>query len=130
MSFFKRGSAIAVAAVGALTFAGAAEACQRQIGDTIFALSDSPNVGALPGACKLGALRYYDKTARTWLPMLDDKEKRVRVAVPNVMGYDTAAFPDATYHAFWDESKGYAKPDDGRPVYDSLRPEFTWPAPG
>lgn len=60
--------------------------------------------------------------------MLDDKEKRIRVAVPNVMGYDTGSFPDATYHAFYDDSKGYAKPDDGRPVYDSLRPDFTWPA--
>ena len=49
--------------------------------------------------------------------MLDDKEGRIRVAkLPNVMGiYDTAAFPDATYHAFYDDSKGYAKPDDGRP---------------
>lgn len=60
--------------------------------------------------------------------MLDDKQKRIRVAVPNVMGYDDAAFPAATYHAFWDESKGYAKPDDGRPVYEGLRPDFTWPA--
>ncbi|QFT82190.1 Glutathione-dependent formaldehyde-activating enzyme [Roseovarius sp. THAF27] len=61
--------------------------------------------------------------------MLDDKQKRIRVAVPNVMGYDDAAFPDATYHAFWDESKGYAKPDDGRPVYEGLRPDFSWPQP-
>ena len=60
--------------------------------------------------------------------MLDDKQKRIRVAVPNVMGYDDAAFPEATYHAFWDESKGYAKPSDGRPVYDSLQPNFAWPA--
>ena len=59
--------------------------------------------------------------------MLDDKQKRIRVAVPNVMGYDDAKFPQATYHAFWDETKGYAKPDDGRPVYDGLRPEFVWP---
>ena len=61
--------------------------------------------------------------------MLDDKENRIRVAVPNVMGYDTGAFPDANYHAFYDETKGYAKPDDGRPVYDGLRPDFEWPAP-
>jgi hypothetical protein len=58
--------------------------------------------------------------------MLDDKEKRIRVAVPNVMGYD-AAFPEATYHAFYDESKGYPKPSDGRPVYEGLRPDFVWP---
>lgn len=60
--------------------------------------------------------------------MLDDKEKRIRVAVPNVMGYDTGAFPDANYHAFYDDSKGYPKPDDGRPVHDGLRPDFSWPA--
>ena len=59
--------------------------------------------------------------------MLDDKQGRIRVAVPNVMGYK-AGVPDATYHAFWDETKGYPKPDDGRPVYDSLRPDFVWPA--
>ncbi len=58
--------------------------------------------------------------------MLDDKQKRIRVAVPNVMGYG-AGFPEATYHAFYDDTKGYPKPDDGRPVYDSLRPEFVWP---
>lgn len=58
--------------------------------------------------------------------MLDDKQKRIRVAVPNVMGYG-AGFPDASYHAFWDESKGYAKPSDGRPVYEGLRPDFVWP---
>ena len=58
--------------------------------------------------------------------MLDDKEKRIRVAVPNIMGY--SGVPDASYHAFWDQSKGYAKPNDGRPVYDSLRPDFSWPA--
>jgi len=60
--------------------------------------------------------------------LLDDKQKRIRVAVPNVMGYDDAAFPKATYHAFWDETKGYAAPTDGRPVFSGLRPEFTWPA--
>ncbi len=43
------------------------------------------------------------------------------------MGYDAVAFPQATYHAFYDDTKGYAKPSDGRPVYDSLRPEFEWP---
>jgi hypothetical protein len=60
--------------------------------------------------------------------MLDDKQKRIRVAVPNIMGYDDAAFPKATYHAFWDETKGYPAPTDGRPVYGGLRPEFHWPA--
>ena len=59
--------------------------------------------------------------------LLDDKQHRIRVAVPNVMGYDEAAFPKATYHAFWDTSKGYAKPDDGRPVYEGLQPSFVWP---
>lgn len=60
--------------------------------------------------------------------MLDDRQKRIRVAVPNVMGYDDAAFPKATYHAFWDETKGYPAPKDGRPVYGGLRPDFVWPA--
>src|SRR5690606_7478808 len=58
--------------------------------------------------------------------MLDDKQKRIRVGVPNIMGYGPG-FPKATYHAFWDESKGYAKPDDGLPVHAGLRPDFTWP---
>lgn len=60
--------------------------------------------------------------------MLDDKEKRIRVAVPNVMGYNESSFPDANYHAFWDDSKDYAKPDDGRPVHEGFRPDFEWPA--
>ena len=55
------------------------------------------------------------------------RDQRIRVAVPNVMGYDDSAFPKATYHAFWEESKGYASPKDGRPVYASLRPDFVWP---
>jgi len=59
--------------------------------------------------------------------MLDDREKRIRAVVPNLMGMDPAAMP-TTYHAFWDESKGYKAPEDGKPVYDSLRPEFSWPA--
>jgi hypothetical protein len=58
--------------------------------------------------------------------MLDDKQKRIRVGVPNVMGYG-AGFPKATYHAFWDESRGYPKPTDGRPVHAGLRPDFAWP---
>ena len=58
--------------------------------------------------------------------MLDDKQKRIRVAVPNIMGY-ADGFPDATSHAFYDETKGYPGPNVGRPVYDSLRPDFVWP---
>lgn len=75
-----------------------------------------------------GPLEICQCTECDGVIMLDDKESRIRVAVPNVMGYDVATFPTATYHAFWDESKGYAKPDDGRPVYEGLRPEFVWPA--
>ena len=60
--------------------------------------------------------------------MLDDKQKRIRVIVPNLMGYESKKLP-ATYHAFFDASKGGKAPDDGRPVYDGLRPEFVWPAP-
>lgn len=59
--------------------------------------------------------------------MVDDKEKRIRVIVPNLMGYDAAALP-ATYHAFYDPATGVPKPSDGRPVYEGLRPEFVWPA--
>jgi len=58
--------------------------------------------------------------------MLDDKEGRVRAIVPNLMGYDTDSLP-ATYHAFFDASVGI-EPDDGRPVYEGLHPEFVWPA--
>lgn len=61
--------------------------------------------------------------------LLDDKEKRIRVAVPNVMGYDANAFPKPEYHAFYDSTKGYEKPSDGRPVYEGLRPDFSWPTP-
>jgi hypothetical protein len=59
--------------------------------------------------------------------MLDDKQKRIRVIVPNLMGYDASALP-ATYHAFYDPAKGEPQPKDGRPVYSGLRPEFVWPA--
>ena len=59
--------------------------------------------------------------------MLDDKQGRIRVIVPNLMGYDGERLP-ATYHAFFDESKGTARPDDGRPVHEGLRPDFVWPA--
>ena len=59
--------------------------------------------------------------------MLDDKEGRIRVIVPNLMGYDPDSMP-ATYHAFYDPAAGAPAPDDGRPVYDGLRPDFVWPA--
>lgn len=53
--------------------------------------------------------------------MLDDKEGRIRVAVPNLMGY-SADFPAATYHAFAEGESG-----DGLPAYEGLRPDFVWP---
>ena len=58
--------------------------------------------------------------------MLDDKMGRIRVIVPNIMGYDPS-FPSATYHAFYDPSAGVPKPDDGRPVSEGLRSDFVWP---
>lgn len=58
--------------------------------------------------------------------MLDDKQGRIRVVVPNLMGYDAALLP-ATYHAFFDPAAGAAQPQDGRPVYEGLRPNFEWP---
>lgn len=58
--------------------------------------------------------------------MLDDKQKRIRAIVPNLMGYDAAKLP-ATYHAFFDPSSGASPPGDGRPVYEALRPDFVWP---
>ena len=58
--------------------------------------------------------------------MLDDKENRIRVIVPNLMGHDPESMP-TTYHAFWNPASGAAKPDDGRPVYEGLRPDFVWP---
>ena len=60
--------------------------------------------------------------------LLDDKERRIRAIVPNLMGYGDG-FPSASYHAFYDPSTGEPKPDDGRPVHEGLRPDFTWPAP-
>jgi hypothetical protein len=59
--------------------------------------------------------------------MLDDKLGRIRAIVPNLMGYDPDSLP-ATYHAFYDPATGVPEPDDGRPVYAELRPEFVWPA--
>lgn len=60
--------------------------------------------------------------------MLDDKQKRIRVIVPNLMGYEEQKLP-ATYHAFFDKSKGGEAPKDGRPVHEGLRPDFVWPVP-
>ncbi len=60
--------------------------------------------------------------------MLDDKQGRIRVIVPNLMGYDAGKLP-ATYHAFFDPTKGSEAPKDGRPVYAGLRPDFVWPTP-
>ncbi len=60
--------------------------------------------------------------------MLDDKQRRIRAVVPNLMGFDPDSLP-ATYHAFLDPSKGNEKPNDGRAVHESLRPDFVWPDP-
>ena len=60
--------------------------------------------------------------------MLDDKQGRIRVIVPNLMGYEAANLP-ATYHAFYDPASGAPKPDDGLPVHEALRPNFVWPEP-
>lgn len=60
--------------------------------------------------------------------MLDDKQRRIRAVVPNLMGFDAEKLP-ASYHAFFDEEAGGARPSDGRPVYAGLRPDFAWPAP-
>ncbi|MFV0478754.1 MAG: GFA family protein [Parahaliea sp.] len=59
--------------------------------------------------------------------MLDDKQKRIRVVVPNLMGYEANNLPLATYHAFYDPDTGEPKPNDGLPVYEGLRPDFVWP---
>ena len=59
--------------------------------------------------------------------MLDDKQRRIRAIVPNLMGLSPDT--EATYHAFYDATKPYPRPDDGRPVYEGLRPEFSWPQP-
>lgn len=59
--------------------------------------------------------------------MLDDKKKRIRAIVPNLMGMDPEKMP-TSYHAFYEPSKGYKRPDDGKPVHEGLRPEFVWPA--
>ncbi len=58
--------------------------------------------------------------------MLDDKQGRIRVVVPNLMGY-SADFPQASYHAFYDPAYGEPEPSDGRPAFEGLRPDFVWP---
>lgn len=58
--------------------------------------------------------------------LLDDKLRRIRVVVPNLMGYDAKQLP-ATYHAFYDPGTGVARPSDGRAVHEGLRPDFVWP---
>ena len=60
--------------------------------------------------------------------MLDDKQNRIRAIVPNLMGFDPS-FPDTNYHAFYDASTDEPKPQDGKPVYEGLRPDFVWPEP-
>jgi hypothetical protein len=60
--------------------------------------------------------------------MVDDKQRRIRVIVPNLMGYDPAGLR-ATYHAFYDTTAGAPAPNDGRSVYEGLRPDFVWPTP-
>ena len=60
--------------------------------------------------------------------MLDDKQRRIRAIVPNLMGYDPDSL-SATYHAFYDPSTGVPRPGDGRPVHEGLRPDFAWPEP-
>lgn len=60
--------------------------------------------------------------------MLDDKQERIRVIVPNLMGYGDQ-IEAASYHAFYDPATGEPKPSDGRPVYAGLRPDFVWPHP-
>ena len=60
--------------------------------------------------------------------MVDDKQQRVRIVVPNLMGYKVESMP-ATYHAFFDPTSDAPTPDDGRPVYEGLHPDFVWPDP-
>ena len=62
------------------------------------------------------------------LIMIDDKEKRVRAIVPNLMGYDATNFP-ATYHAFYDCVDNSPKLIDGLPHYESFPPDFALPDP-
>ena len=60
--------------------------------------------------------------------MLDDKVRRIKAVVPNLMGFDPDSMP-ATYHAFYDPNSGVPWPNDGRPVYAGFQPTFVWPEP-
>ena len=60
--------------------------------------------------------------------MLDDKQRRIRAVVPNLMGFDPTSLV-TTYHAFFDPNAGVPRPNDGRPVYEGLQPSFVWPDP-
>lgn len=60
--------------------------------------------------------------------MVDDKQHRIRVIAPDLMGYDASKLAP-TYHAFFDPAAGAPRPDDGRPVHEALRPDFVWPEP-
>lgn len=60
--------------------------------------------------------------------MVDDKQRRIRVIAPSLMGYDESKMPPL-YHAFFDPAAGRPKPTDGRPVYEALRPGFAMPEP-
>lgn len=60
--------------------------------------------------------------------MLDDKERRVKAVVPNLMGFDPESLA-TTYHAFFDPNAGVSWPNDGRPVHSGLNPDFVWPNP-
>lgn len=60
--------------------------------------------------------------------LVDDRQRRIRVIVPNLMGYSEGKL-SPTYHAFFDPSTGVPKPSDGRPVHEALRPDFVWPTP-
>jgi len=60
--------------------------------------------------------------------MLNDKERRIRAVVPNLMGFEPASML-ATYHAFFNPNSGTPWPNDGRPVHEGLHPTFVWPNP-
>ena len=89
------------------------------------------SVGYIPSR---GIERFHVPSRWRWCSncgqpiMLDDKQKRIRVIVPNLMGYDPDSMP-ATYHAFFDPSAGAQAPDDGRPVHEGLHPDFVMPDP-
>lgn len=60
--------------------------------------------------------------------IVDDKQRRIRVIAPHLMGYDASQMP-VDYHAFYDPAHGLPRPDDGKPVYEGLHPDFVWPTP-